>query len=86
MHYTKGVHLLIIMKLEETQEHNLNWIVGSLFTNPKGAEFRCTGFSVDLANHSIIVRLDLIDSQPTTNYGLDWNTLKDWSIQLQGGK
>ena len=74
------------MKLEGSQEHNLNWIVGSLFTNPNGAEFRCKGFFVDLANHTIIVSLDLIDSQPTTNYGLDWNTLKDWSIQLQGGK
>ena len=73
------------MKLKGTQELNLNWIVGSLFTNTSGTEFRCTGFSVDLANHSIIVNLDLIDSQPIQSVGLEWNSLKNWSIQLQGG-
>lgn len=71
------------MNLKGTQELNLNWIVGSLFTNTSGTEFRCTGFSVDLENHSIIVNLNLIDSDKTV--GMDWNSLKHWSIQLQGG-
>ena len=71
------------MNLKGTQELNLNWIVGSLFTNTSGTEFRCTGFSVDLENHSIIVNLNLIDSDKTV--GMDWNLLKHWSIQLQGG-
>tara|TARA_B100001989_G_scaffold78064_1_gene53755 strand:+ start:1233 stop:1451 length:219 start_codon:yes stop_codon:yes gene_type:complete len=71
------------MNLKGTQELNLNWIVGSLFTNTSGTEFRCTGFSVDLENHLIIVNLNLIDSDKTV--GMDWNLLKHWSIQLQGG-
>ena len=39
--------------------------------------------TVDLENHSIIVNLNLIDSDKTV--GMDWNSLKHWSIQLQGG-
>lgn len=66
------------MKLDGPQSFDINVLKGALVTNPNGAEFYITGVSVDIANHEIHIELE-------GGASVEFSTLKDWSIQFQGG-
>ena len=72
------------MKLDGTQLLPIGALKGALVTNPNGAEFYINGVSVDIANHEIHIELEGGDSEKLFNW-VEWSTLKDWSIQFQGG-
>jgi hypothetical protein len=66
------------MKLDGPQFLPISVLKGALVTNPNGAEFYITGVSVDIVNHEICIELEGGGS-------VEWSTLRDWSIQFQGG-
>ena len=66
------------MKLDGPQSFDINVLKGALVTNHNGAEFYITGVSVDIASHEICIELEGGSS-------VEWSTLRDWSIQFQGG-
>lgn len=74
------------MKTVEYSSLDINAIKGALVTNTNGAEFYVTGISVDLETHDILVWMadtgDESIAKPTT-FGVYWEALKDWEIQLQ---
>ena len=75
------------MKLDGLQSFDINVLKGALVTNPNGAEFYITGVSVDIANHEICIELkETCNAAYPGKETVEWSTLKDWSIQLQGGK
>ena len=65
------------MKLDGPQSFDVNLLVGALIVNPEGAEFSIRGITVDINEHEIYIDID--------DGSLEWSTLKDWSIQFQGG-
>jgi len=67
------------MKLSGSQSFDINWLKGQLLTNENGAEFFIKDIQVDVANHEILIQLD--DESCVT-----WDSIKNWSIQFQGGK
>jgi len=67
------------MKLSGCQFFNINWLKGQLLTNENGGEFYIKDIQVDVANHEILIQLD--DESCVT-----WDSIKNWSIQFQGGK
>ena len=81
------------MKLDGPQSLPISVLKGALVTNPNGAEFYITGVSVDIANHEIYIQLEFRTPDASSpNYlktvdggSVEWSTLKDWSIQFQGG-
>ena len=72
------------MKLDGPQFFDINVLKGALVTNPNGAEFYVNGISVDITNHEICLDLLLIGKDAEAS-SVEWSTLKDWSIQFQGG-
>ena len=67
------------MKLSGCQFFNINWLKGQLLTNENGGEFYIKDIQVDVANHEIYIQLD--------NEGcVSWDSIKNWSIQFQGGE
>ena len=67
------------MKLSGSQTFDINWLKGQLLTNENGGEFFIKDIQVDVANHEILIQLD--DESCVT-----WDSIKNWSIQFQGGK
>jgi len=67
------------MKLSGCQFFNINWLKGQLLTNENGAEFFIKDIQVDVANHEIYIQLD-------NESCVSWDSIKNWSIQFQGGK
>ena len=67
------------MKLSGSQFFNINWLKGQLLTNENGAEFFIKDIQVDVANHEIYIQLD-------NESCVSWDSIKNWSIQFQGGK
>jgi|TARA_B100001094_G_scaffold199204_1_gene193298 hypothetical protein len=67
------------MKLSGSQSFDINWLKGQLLINENGAEFFIKDIQVDVANHEIKILLD--DESCVT-----WDSIKNWSIQFQGGK
>ena len=72
------------MKLDGPQSFDINVLKGALVTNPNGAEFYVNGVSVDIANHEICIHLLHIGKGAEAST-VEWSTLRDWSIQFQGG-
>ena len=66
------------MKISSNNSLPISVLKGALVTNPHGAEFYITGVSVDIANHEIFIELQ-------ERGFVEWSTLRDWSIQFQGG-
>ena len=74
------------MKLDGPQSFDINVLKGALVTNLNGAEFYITGVSVDIANHAICIELEGTGiAEYHGKETVEWSTLKDWSIQFQGG-
>ena len=71
------------MKLDGPQSLPISALKGALVTNPNGGEFYIKGVSVDIANHAIYIELWNIGERES--FSVEWSTLKDWSIQFQGG-
>ena len=67
------------MKLSGSQFFNINWLKGQLLTNENGAEFFIKDIQVDVANHKILIQLD-------NESCVEWDSIKNWSIQFQGGE
>ena len=67
------------MKLSGSQSFDINWLKGQLLTNENGGEFFIKDIQVDVANHEILIQLD------DESY-VKWDSIKNWSIQFQGGK
>lgn len=67
------------MKLEGSQSFDINWLKGQLLTNENGAEFFIKDVLVDVANHKVLIQLD-------TDACVEWDSIKNWSIQFQGGQ
>ena len=67
------------MKLQGSQSFDINWLKGQLLTNENGAEFFIKDIQVDVANHKILIQLD-------NESCVEWDSIKNWSIQFQGGE
>tara|TARA_B100000965_G_scaffold356455_1_gene334459 strand:+ start:44 stop:250 length:207 start_codon:yes stop_codon:yes gene_type:complete len=67
------------MKLSGSQFFNINWLKGQLLTNENGAEFFIKDIQVDVANHEIYIQLE-------NESCVSWDSIKNWSIQFQGGE
>ena len=67
------------MKLSGCQFFNINWLKGQLLTNENGGEFFIKDIQVDVANHKILIQLD-------NESCVEWDSIKNWSIQFQGGE
>ena len=68
------------MELIKNQEFPLSILKGALITSPVSGERRyIKDICVDIEDHEIII----VDDDDN---GLSWDSLKDWSIQFQGGR
>ena len=67
------------MKLSGSQSFDIYWLKGQLLINENVAEFFIIDIQVDVANHEILIELN--DESCVT-----WDSIKNWSIQFQGGK
>ena len=73
------------MKLEKSSAIRLETLNHALITNPNGAIYRISHWEVNIENiHEILVVChkedDSILGEEVT---LSWDSIKDWSIQLQ---
>jgi len=74
------LEFIFIMKLDKNQEFPLSILKGALITSPVSGEGRyIKDVCVDIEDHEIII----VDDDGN---GLSWDSLKDWSIQFQGGR
>ena len=72
------------MKLEKCSAIRLETLNHAIITNPNGVEYRISHWEVNIENiHEILVvchrEKDLLSEEIT----LTWESIKDWSIQLQ---
>ena len=72
------------MKLDGPQSFDINVLKSALITNPNGAEFYVNGVSVDIERHEVCIHLLRIGKGAEAST-VEWSTLRDWSIQFQGG-
>jgi len=56
----------------------------ALITNPKGVEYRISHWAVDIQDiHKILVVCHEQDGLGMDEITFTWDSIKDWSIQLQ---
>ena len=67
------------MKLEGSQSFDIDWLKGQLLINENGGEFFIKDVLVDVANHKVLIQLD-------DGSCVEWDSIKSWSIQFQGGQ
>ena len=67
------------MKLEGPQFFDINLLKGQLITNENGAEFFINDVLVDVEDHKVLIGL-------SDGNAVDWDSIKNWSIQFQGGQ
>ena len=72
------------MKVLKNSQIRLETLNHALITSPNGKEWRISHWAVDIENiHEILVvchrEKDLLSEEIT----LTWESIKDWSIQLQ---
>ena len=73
-----------IMQLLKNSEIRLETLNHALITNPNGKEFRISHWAVDVQNiHEILVVCHEEDGLGMDEVTLSWDSIKDWSIQLQ---
>ena len=75
------------MKLEKCSAIRLETLNHAIVTNPNGVEYRISHWEVNVENiHEILVVMTK-ENDPESILGeevtLSWNSIKDWSIQLQ---
>ena len=72
------------MKLEKCSQIRLETLNHALVTNPNGVEYRISHWAVDVENiHEILVVCHEAEGLGMDEVTLSWNSIKDWSIQLQ---
>ncbi len=67
------------MKIEGPQFFDINLLKGQLITNENGAEFFINDVLVDVEDHKVLIGL-------SDGNAVDWDSIKNWSIQFQGGQ
>ena len=67
------------MKLEGPQFFDINLLKGQLITNENGAEFFINDVLVDVEDHKVLIQLE-------DGACVEWESIKNWSIQFQGGQ
>jgi len=75
------------MKLEKCSAIRLETLNRAIVTNPNGVEYRISHWEVNIENiHEILIVMTK-ENDPESILGeevtLSWNSIKDWSIQLQ---
>ena len=62
----------------------LETLNNALVTNPKGVEYRISHWAVDIQDiHKILVVCHEQDGLGMDEITFTWDSIKDWSIQLQ---
>jgi len=62
----------------------LETLNNALITNPKGVEYRISHWAVDIQDiHKILVVCHEQDGLGMDEITFTWDSIKDWSIQLQ---
>ena len=67
------------MKLVGPQSFDINWLKGQLLTNENGTEFFINDVLVDVEDHKVLIQLE-------DGACVEWESIKNWSIQFQGGQ
>ena len=67
------------MKLEGPQFFDINLLKGQLITNENGTEFFINDVLVDVEDHKVLIQLE-------NGACVEWESIKNWSIQFQGGQ
>ena len=67
------------MKLEGPQFFDINLLKGQLITNENGTEFFINDVLVDVEDHKVLIQLE-------DGACVEWESIKNWSIQFQGGQ
>tara|TARA_B100001287_G_scaffold36907_1_gene26311 strand:- start:372 stop:608 length:237 start_codon:yes stop_codon:yes gene_type:complete len=77
------------MKIEKNSSLSLNQLKGALLTNKHGVEFRIHDFFVMLDDATrVLVSIKEYDDEGNLEdetCGVYLSSIKDWTIQLQGG-
>lgn len=72
------------MKVLKNSQIRLETLNHALITNPNGKKFRISHWAVDVQNiHEILVVCHEEDGLGMDEVTLTWESIKDWSIQLQ---
>ena len=73
-----------IMNLLKNSQVRLETLNHALITNPNGVEYRISHWAVDVQNiHEILVVCHEQDGLGMDEITFTWDSIKDWSIQLQ---
>lgn len=67
------------MKLVGPQFFDINLLKGQLITNENGTEFFINDVLVDVEDHKVLIQLE-------DGACVEWESIKNWSIQFQGGQ
>ena len=67
------------MKFSGSQFFDINLLKGQLVTNENGTEFFINDVLVDVEDHKVLIGL-------SDGNAVDWDSIKNWSIQFQGGQ
>ena len=72
------------MKLEKCSAIRLETLNHAIITNPNGVEYRISHWEVNIENiHEILVVCHREEDLLSEEITLTWESIKDWSIQLQ---
>jgi len=72
------------MKVLKNSQIRLETLNHALITNPNGVKYRISHWAVDIQNiHEILVVCHKEDGLGMDEITLSWESIKNWSIQLQ---
>ena len=72
------------MKVLKNSQIRLETLNHALITNTNGVEYRISHWAVDIENiHEILVVVYEANGLGMDEITLSWESIKDWSIQLQ---
>jgi len=75
-----------LMKIEKCSSIKLDVLKGALLTNENGGEFYIVDFHTSLDDlTNVLVSIKSADSENNSLSSVSWASIKNWSIQLQGG-
>ena len=72
------------MKVLKNSQIRLETLNHALITDPNGTKWRISHWAVDIQNiHEILVVCHIEDGLGMDEITLSWESIKNWSIQLQ---
>lgn len=75
-----------LMKIGKCSSIKLDVLKGALLTNENGGEFYIVDFHTSLDDlTNVLVSIKSADSENNSLSSVSWASIKNWSIQLQGG-